>query len=80
LAEAWDRGVLLFGEKVCLDSMTVIACCRNGFPRYKLILRNQTDSSEGDFKQGIDADIRVEVKGETVFYQYDKFCEHYIDF
>jgi len=38
-------------------------------PKFRLILKNQTDSGEGDFVQSLDDDIRFEVKEGTFFYQ-----------
>ena len=45
-------------------------------PRYRILLRNQTDSGEGDFIQSLDDNIRFEVKEGTFFYQYEHmfFC------
>lgn len=42
---------------------------RDSLPRYRILLRNQTDSGEGDFIQSIDDNIRFEVKEGTFFYQ-----------
>jgi hypothetical protein len=39
-------------------------------PKYKLVLKNQTDSGEGDFVQTVDDNVRFEVKEGTFFYQY----------
>ena len=38
-------------------------------PLHRLILKNQTDSGDGDFSQSLDGDIRFEVKEGTFFYQ-----------
>lgn len=43
-------------------------------PKYRMILRNQTDSGEGDFMHAIDDKIRFEVKDDTFFYQYVLDC------
>lgn len=43
---------------------------RDSSPRYRMLLRNQTDSGEGDFVQAIDDKIKFEVKEGTFFYQY----------
>lgn len=51
---------------------SLLCILRKTRPVYKFLLRNQSDSAEGDFVHPIDDDIRFEVKGETIFYQYAK--------
>ena len=42
----------------------------DSIPKYRIILKNQTDTGEGDFVQSLDDNIRFEVKEGTIFYQY----------
>ena len=44
---------------------------RDSGPKYRILLRNQTDSGDGDFTESLDDEIRFEVKEGTFFYQYD---------
>jgi hypothetical protein len=49
-------------------------------PKYRWLLKNQTDSGEGDFVQTIDDNIRFEIKEGTFFYQYAKSSKYRFPF
>jgi hypothetical protein len=43
---------------------------RDSTPQFRILLRNQTGTGDGDYLQSLDDAIRYEVKEETFFYQY----------
>ena len=42
---------------------------RNNKPRLKILIKNQADSSEGDFSQEIDRKVECEVRDQTLYYK-----------
>jgi hypothetical protein len=70
LEEGWYRRVFLYGAEVCLPGVINYHPRRSIHPHYAIVIRNQTDTRDGDFRQTLDGAIRFEVKEGTFFFQY----------
>jgi hypothetical protein len=65
-----EKGATVHWRKTGIEGFFYILK-RDSVPRYRLLLRNQADNTEGDFIQSIDDNIKFEVKEDTFFYQYE---------